>query len=111
MWVAVELACYVDKPLIFFGYGEVGGMACQAIKVACKPIGRAWTGDPTQIHAPARNKPFRAGASHFYKPKMTLSSVQNLEGLSPPRRRTSAASIPHHRLTAWTLQDSAYGGE
>ncbi|KAJ7431551.1 hypothetical protein B0H11DRAFT_2210219 [Mycena galericulata] len=61
------------KPLWFFGWDRVGGMACQAIKMACKPIGRAWAGDHTQIHAPARNKPFRAGASHSAKPKMSLS--------------------------------------
>ncbi|KAJ7140886.1 hypothetical protein C8R44DRAFT_726600 [Mycena epipterygia] len=85
MLVAVESACYVDKPLMFFGSGEVGEMACQAIKVACKPIGRAWAGDPTQIHAPARNKPFRAGASHFCKPKMTLSA---------------AAKASHHQTTS-----------
>ncbi|KAJ7511049.1 hypothetical protein B0H11DRAFT_2386560 [Mycena galericulata] len=29
--------------------------------------------DHTQIHAPARKKPFRAGASHSAKPKMSLS--------------------------------------
>ncbi|KAJ7484922.1 hypothetical protein B0H11DRAFT_2231585 [Mycena galericulata] len=61
------------KPLWFFGWDGVGGMACQAIKMACKPIGRAWAGDHTQIHAPAPNKPFRAGASHSAKPKMSLS--------------------------------------
>ncbi|KAJ7302034.1 hypothetical protein DFH08DRAFT_827032 [Mycena albidolilacea] len=44
-------------------------MACQADKMACKPFCRAWAGDPTQIHAPARNKPFGAGASHFGMPK------------------------------------------
>ncbi|KAJ7434105.1 hypothetical protein B0H11DRAFT_2373765 [Mycena galericulata] len=54
------------KPLWFFGWDGVGGMAC-------KPIGRAWAGDHTQIHAPAPNKPFRAGASHSAKPKMSLS--------------------------------------
>ncbi|KAJ7102063.1 hypothetical protein C8R44DRAFT_747075 [Mycena epipterygia] len=53
--------------------------------MACKPIGRAWAGDPTQIHAPARNKPFRAGASHFCKPKMLLSySPSNQTGLTKP---------------------------
>ncbi|KAJ7127800.1 hypothetical protein C8R44DRAFT_733223 [Mycena epipterygia] len=61
------------KPLLVFGWEQVGGMACQAIKMACKPKSRAWAGDPTQIHAPARHKPFRAGASHSAKPKMSLS--------------------------------------
>ncbi|KAJ7431940.1 hypothetical protein B0H11DRAFT_2382417 [Mycena galericulata] len=65
---------YEHKPLWFFGWDGVGGMACQAIKMACKPIGRAWAGDHTQIHAPTLNKPFRAGASHSAKPKMSLST-------------------------------------
>jgi hypothetical protein len=51
-------------------------MACQANKVACKPKCRAWAGDATKIHAHARNKPFCAGASHFCKPKTSLS-IQN----------------------------------
>ncbi|KAJ7122112.1 hypothetical protein C8R44DRAFT_735829 [Mycena epipterygia] len=39
-------------------------------------------GDRTQIHAPARNKPFRAGASHFCKPKISLSTYPDLAKVS-----------------------------
>ncbi|KAF8171616.1 hypothetical protein K438DRAFT_1982032 [Mycena galopus ATCC 62051] len=41
--------------------------------MACKPFCRAGAGDPTKTHAPARYKPFGAGASHFGKPKTSLS--------------------------------------
>ncbi|KAJ7325409.1 hypothetical protein DFH08DRAFT_817086 [Mycena albidolilacea] len=46
--------------------------------MACKPICRAWADDPTQIHAPARKKPFGAGASHFGTPKSELSQLRHV---------------------------------
>ncbi|KAJ7248927.1 hypothetical protein C8J57DRAFT_1239935 [Mycena rebaudengoi] len=53
--------------------------------MACKPKCQAWAGDATKIHAHARNKPIRAGASHFCKPKTSLSTcdyaVTNLDVL------------------------------
>jgi hypothetical protein len=57
-------------------------MACQANKMACKPFGRAWAGDASQIHAPAQNKPFGAGASHLAKPKTSLSFRDSVESMS-----------------------------
>jgi hypothetical protein len=66
------------KPVAIFGWCQAGKMACQADRMACKPFCRAWAADPTKTHAPARYKPFGAGASHFGKPKMSLSLWEGL---------------------------------
>ncbi|KAJ7115686.1 hypothetical protein C8R44DRAFT_927147 [Mycena epipterygia] len=93
----------MDKPLLLFGWDQVGGMACQAIRVACKPIGRAWAGDPTQIHAPARNKPFRAGASHFCKSKTSGETMVD----AVFRNATAPSTVRDRRdkeALCWTLK-------
>ncbi|KAJ7132456.1 hypothetical protein C8R44DRAFT_731124 [Mycena epipterygia] len=88
------------KPLLVFGWEQAGGMACQAIKMACKPKSRAWAGDPTQIHAPARHKPFRAGASHSAKPKMSLSFRRVLPMLRHLTKLCNGGKTSEGRLTS-----------
>ncbi|KAJ7429976.1 hypothetical protein B0H11DRAFT_1943878 [Mycena galericulata] len=73
--------------------------------MACKPIGRAWAGDHTQIHAPARNKPFRAGASHSAKPKMSLSVLASMR--HPDKEIESEGSVRPH--TYYPDQPSSRG--
>jgi hypothetical protein len=70
-------------------------MACQANKMACKPFGRAWAGDASQIHAPARNKPFGTGASQKRHPHLrsinTHKFVQDISNIDVGTLKTHSS--------------------
>ncbi|KAF7368182.1 SWIM-type domain-containing protein [Mycena venus] len=82
-------------------------MACQANKLACKPKCRAWAGDATHIHAHARNKPIRAGTSHFCKPKSELSPTSLARAINARATGTAAPKATKGRKAAVKTDDAA----
>ncbi|KAJ6580527.1 hypothetical protein DFH09DRAFT_1076779 [Mycena vulgaris] len=74
-------AKWLAKPTKWLASGNAGRGAC----------------DTTQIHAPAPNKPFGAGTSHFGKPKTSLSTralIRWSYRFRLPREPQSTADIP-----------------